>query len=659
MLLPAMGMTCCLGGLLLAGAACDTHGSAGMTPLHMAALGGYTDCCRKLLHAGAKVDARDDQGRTALHSAAYGGNQETLQLLFDRGADCFACDSFGRLPLHYSAGGGSEQQQQGGGCLSALLAHGSDVDRADVDGRTPLLVASASGDSEGRSLTLLLEHGAQPATQDNRGFGALHHLAAAGHLAPLTTLLSVMNTEEVRRTKSRNGLTPLHLAALGGHSDCLQALLSVGCLADVLESTEEEQGWSALALSALLGQTACLRHLLLHGAQPLGSNPRTGATPVHAAAALGQTECLEILLHGAKGSDAPNARDASNRTPLMLAVLKGHADCVELLLRHGAAVDAEDMSRRTALFYGKVRLSSCVTTWARPPMHLAAAVGNGAVLSMLLRHSPEGEGADRLVDLQGFTPIHWACYGGHGPCLGTLLEHTRTNKFYGNSFSPLHCAAFHGSEFCIELLLNHFGKKLVQLRDKKQRTALHAAACDDSVLCLQTLVKEGADINAADCRGQTPLMMAAAHGSCKSIEALLELKADILVQDSKGNSALHHACLQKQEGAVATLLGKADFVKLINMINDDMKTALHVAASNGLIDATQALLLNGADVLATDVNGHTPALSCARSNEVAECLALILAVMPSSSPFRMDGFSRGSSLRDCSEPCQSSDSEYY
>ncbi|KAL3255903.1 hypothetical protein MRX96_046640 [Rhipicephalus microplus] len=277
-------------------------------------------------------------------------------------------------------------------------------------------------------------------------------------------------------------------------------------------------------------------------------------------------------------------------------------------------------------------------------MHLAAAVGNGAVLSMLLRHSPEGEGADRLVDLQGFTPIHWACYGGHGPCLGTLLEHTRTNKFYGNSFSPLHCAAFHGSEFCIELLLNHFGKKLVQLRDKKQRTALHAAACDDSVLCLQTLVKEGADINAADCRGQTPLMMAAAHGSCKSIEALLELKADILVQDSKGNSALHHACLQKQEGAVATLLGKADFVKLINMINDDMKTALHVAASNGLIDATQALLLNGADVLATDVNGHTPALSCARSNEVAECLALILAVMPSSSPFRMDGFSRGSSL---------------
>lgn len=395
----------------------------------------------------------------------------------------------------------------------------------------------------------------------------------------------------------------------------------------------------------------------------------------------------------------------------MLAVLKGHTDCVELLLLHDAAVGAEDSSRRTALFYGAfggseacVRLllkegASVVSRdrLGKTPLHVAAAVGNGAVLSILLRQCADGEGPDRLTDLQGFTPIHWACYGGHGPCLGLLLEHTRTNTFHGNSFSPLHCAAFQGSEFCIELLLNHFGKKLVQLRDKKQRTALHAAACDDNVLCLQMLIKEGADLNAADCRGRTPLMMAAGRGSCKSIEALLELKADILVQDDRGNSALHHACLQKQEAAVATILEKADFVKLINMVNDDMKTALHVAASNGLIDATQALLLKGADVLATDVNGHTPALSCARSNEVAECLALILAVMPSSSPFRMDGFARVSSLyqqgggrlsellndgqanhhthqhhqaastrpsstdsRDCcSEPCQSSDSEYY
>lgn len=52
---------------------CCSHGCSGMTPLHMAALGGYTECCRKLIEAGAKVGARDDKGRTPTHLAAFGG----------------------------------------------------------------------------------------------------------------------------------------------------------------------------------------------------------------------------------------------------------------------------------------------------------------------------------------------------------------------------------------------------------------------------------------------------------------------------------------------------------------------------------------------------------------------------------------------------------
>lgn len=229
------------------------------------------------------------------------------------------------------------------------------------------------------------------------------------------------------------------LQVVGGHCGCLQALLSVGGEA-VLECVEEEQGWSPLALSALLGRTACLRLLLLHGARPTGRSPRTGATPLHAAAALGKTECLGILLRSAKGSDAANVKDSSSRTPLMLAVLKGHTDCVELLLLHDAAVGAEDSSRRTALFYGAfggseacVRLllkegASVVSRdrLGKTPLHVAAAVGNGAVLSILLRQCADGEGPDRLTDLQGFTPIHWACYGGGCGRLGSW-------HFVGNS----------------------------------------------------------------------------------------------------------------------------------------------------------------------------------------------------------------------------------
>ncbi|EEC02419.1 ankyrin repeat containing protein, partial [Ixodes scapularis] len=631
-----------VGSLLLVGASCDLHSSSGMTPLHMAALGGFTECCRKLIQSGAKLTSRDNKGRTAVHYAAFGGNPETLELLIDSGADYTSCDSYGRLPLHYSVGGPQQ------GCLSRLLyLGGAEVDRPDSEGLTALQLAASSQDPEGRSLAALLSQGATPCLRDHRGFGPLHCLAAAGHPMSLGAVMLLTMTVLkcfARRTRwcerGWSGFPALPCQALGGHWSCLEALLSKGCLE--VDATEEH-GWSPLALSALRGHSQCVRLLLQHGARTLVRNPRTGSTALHVAAALGQKECLEILISSANETSAVDVTDNSSKTPLMLAVLKGHVNCVELLLKSGASVDLADESKRTALFCaafsGNERCAHLLLkagadilardVLGKTPLHIAAAVGNAVVLASLLKQCSDGDGCDALFDAQGFTPLHWACQGGHDSCVNRLLKHSRTNKFYGNSFSPLHCAAFAASLAGWMLLLGQGVLLLLQVLHVPV-SALHAAAYDDSVLCLQMLLKEGADANTADYRSQTPLMMASRRGSCKTIEALLEHKVDFLVQDQNGNTALHHACLEAK-AAVATILEKADFVKLINMINVHMKTALHVAASNGLIDATQALLLKGADVLALDMNGHTPALSCARSNEVAECLALILAVMPPSS----------------------------
>ena len=54
---------------------------------------------------------------------------------------------------------------------------------------------------------------------------------------------------------------------------------------------------------------------------------------------------------------------------------------------------------------------------------------------------------------------------------------------------------------------------------------------------------------------------------------------------------------------------------------------LHVAAKNGLVTATQTLLEKEASVMAVDVNGYTPALACAPSAPVAECLSMIVHIM--------------------------------
>uniref|UniRef100_A0A674G8U6 Ankyrin repeat domain 52 n=1 Tax=Taeniopygia guttata TaxID=59729 RepID=A0A674G8U6_TAEGU len=657
--------------LMTNGADTARRGIHDMFPLHLAVLFGFSDCCRKLLSsgqlysivsslsnehvlsAGFDINTPDSLGRTCLHAAASGGNVECLNLLLSSGADLRRKDKFGRTPLHYAAANGSYQ------CAVTLVTAGAAVNEPDGKGCSALHYAAASdtyrraevpcGGSEEEPLKesrlkeaffcleFLLDNGADPSLRDKQGYTAVHYAAAYGNRQNLELLLE-MSFNCLEDVESSVPVSPLHLAAYNGHCEALKALAETLVNLDV----RDHKGRTALYLATERGASECVQVLTSHGASALVKERKRKWTPLHAAAANGNTDSLHLLIDSGERADITDVMDIHGQTPLMLAIMNGHVDCVHLLLDKGSTADAADKRGRTALHRGAVTgCQDCVAAllehdafalcrdWrGRTPLHLASARGHLPALRSLLRAALATDPLDAGVDYSGFSPMHWASYSGHEDCLELLLEHNPFAYLEGNPFTPLHCAVINNQEGTAEMLVEALGAKIVNSRDAKGRTPLHAAAFADNVRALQLLLRHQAQVDSADRLGRTPLMVASESGHSAALEFLLfQAKANITVLDVNKNTALHLACSKGHEKCALLILGETQDLGLINASNSALQMPLHIAARNGLASVVQALLSRGATVLAVDEEGHTPALACAPNKDVADCLALILSTM--------------------------------
>uniref|UniRef100_A0A8C8IX91 Ankyrin repeat domain 52 n=1 Tax=Oncorhynchus tshawytscha TaxID=74940 RepID=A0A8C8IX91_ONCTS len=651
--------------LMTNGADTARQGINGMFPLHLAVLYGFSDCCRKLLSsgqlysivsslsnehvlsAGFDINTPDSSGRTCLHAAASGGNVECLNLLLSSGADLSNKDTLGRSPLHYAAANGSYQ------CTVSLVSAGAEVNELDQKGCSPLHYAAASQTfrrhysvghhSEERAkeaffcLEYLLDNGADPALRNTKGYSAVHYAAAHGNKQNLELLLE-MSFNCLGDVESSVPVSPLHLAAYNGHCEAL------GVLSETLVSLDvrDAGGHTALYLAAQRGHAQCVEVLLSHGASCHLKERRRKWTPLHVAASNGQTDCLLMLVNRGEKADVIDIVDIQGQTALMLAALGSHTDCVHILLEKGAGADTADKRGRTALHRAAAMgCEDCVSALlehgasalcresrGRTPLHLASSCGHMELLRSLLQGATSTDPLDSLLDYSGYTPAHWAAYHGHEDCLDVFLDHKPFSIQEGNPFTPLHCALINGHDGAAELLVETVGTQMVNIRDAKGRTPLHAAAYSESVAGLQLALVQGAEVNAVDTTGHSALMVAANNGQTAAVEVLLhQAKADLTLLDVNDNTALHLACSKAHEMCALLILGEISDPSLINATNGALQMPLHIAARNGLATVVQVLLSRGAAVMAVDEEGHTPALACAPNKDVADCLALILSTM--------------------------------
>ena len=136
------------------------------------------------------------------------------------------------------------------------------------------------------------------------------------------------------------------------------------------------------------------------------------------------------------------------------------------------------------------------------PLHGAAWNGNHDCIRLLL-----SLGADaNIEDIDGDTPLSWACSHGNLTCVKELIANRSTNVVTKNKDGNtcFHWAAIRGHNTVLTCLLDILGDKILTMKNKEMNTPLHLAAQYGHTHTISLLKeKHNADMTCKNKEGKT------------------------------------------------------------------------------------------------------------------------------------------------------------
>lgn len=485
-----------------------------------------------------------------------------------------------------------------------------------------------------------------------RGRGDSIELAAIkGNTSRVRLLLRFSPSDA--KFKGFHGYTPLHWAAMGGHTEIARMLIARG--ADVNALSKEKV--SPLYLAAMEGHADVVKLLLKHGAKKsintqcfyagpnypsksLSSNSYHYFTPVYIATLCGHVDVMKALIQS--GADVDLA--CYGGTPLIRAVYESNADAARLLLASGADVNkASDWGitpigcvrspavARLLLAHG-CRVD-CRDSDQYTPLHNAE---DPELVRLLLEHGADPNAADKY----GNTPLHWCS---NRETAELLLNHgARVNIKNKDGMTPTQLAIEDGR------------RDVADLFTKRTRCAgdIFSAVDTDDVAQVRVLLRSNPSlVNATPGGSHHPILtFAIERQNVDIVRVLLDSKADPLINHGccrpvdaaarADNLEIFRMMRSRVRGSVsdreflelATRYGNMNVAKLliaegvaIDQNGDRGAGLLGTAAAGGSVEMVQYLVSLGADVNGRDSDGDTPLMNycCDMGNGLAIAKVLI------------------------------------
>jgi ankyrin repeat protein len=408
-----------------------------------------------------------------------------------------------------------------------------------------------------------------------------------------------------------DGAGPLHWAAHWDDVEMAGWLIDAG--ADV--NVRNDLGVSPLLIASTNASGAMVERLLAAGANPNASSVG-GESPLLVASRAGNAAVVKALL--AKGAQADATEPVRGQTPLMWAAANRRADVVRVLVQAGANIHArstvvprEYQTGSRYVAYDDVRFVVKVDDGGFTPLLFAARSGDATTADLLLAagatlDEPAPTGASALVI---------AAHSGNHEVAMLLLERGADPNAAGAGYTALHAAVLRGDVRLVETLIARGAKVDAPL---ERGTPVRRYSQDYAF--------------SADLIGATPFWLAARYGDVPILRALAGAGANTRFVMTDGSNALLAAVAASSgfgsgdrreryltpveiaakvesdeervtlETAKLTLALGSD----INSVNRNGDSALHLAATQGLVTVVQFLAEYGAALDLKNKRGMTP-----------------------------------------------------